>query len=235
MIIGHKKCILVAHGWGAVIGWAFINKHMDMVYKYVLLGAPSTSVFTRLLLTTSEQFFKSWYIYFFQMPVLPELVLSMDDYRAFEKAMCGNDYTKYITEEDIEAYKHTFSKPGFVLFFFFKASQSMLSKSNHCIPYKISGALTAGINYYRANEATYIPSPPPSTKEFAPGFYILGDKDAYISKMSGLLLQRVYPKLKYEVVLRANHFVQQDDPVTLNKYIRRFVNGTEYKVERICN
>lgn len=85
---------------------------MDMVYKYVMLGAPSLSVLGTLLLTSREQFFKSWYVYFFQMPLLPELTLAMDDFELFKKAMCNGEYNKNVTEEDIEAYKYTFSKPG---------------------------------------------------------------------------------------------------------------------------
>lgn len=83
-----------------------------MVYKYVMLGAPSQAVFGRQLFTSSEQFFKSWYIFFFQAPYLPEFTMAMNDYKMFKSTMCGADYTETVTEQDIEAYKYTFAKPG---------------------------------------------------------------------------------------------------------------------------
>lgn len=85
---------------------------MDMVYKYVMLGAPSVNILGRLMCTSREQFFKSWYVFFFQMPLLPELALAVDDFKLFKRTMCGEEYNNNITEEDIDAYKYTFSKPG---------------------------------------------------------------------------------------------------------------------------
>ncbi|MDJ0897633.1 MAG: hypothetical protein QNJ55_02395 [Xenococcus sp. MO_188.B8] len=63
------------------------------------------------------------YIFFFQLPLLPELIVQFDDYHAIASAFIdlAIDKTAF-TPEDLEAYKNAAAKPG---------------------------ALTAMINYYR--------------------------------------------------------------------------------------
>lgn len=106
-----KQCILVCHDWGAVIGWTFIERFGSMVQKYILMGAPSKSVWAESLMASPDQFWKSWYIFFFQMPCLPEFEASRDDFRVFRQ-MNDEKFSEYFSREDLEAYKYTFGKRG---------------------------------------------------------------------------------------------------------------------------
>lgn len=106
-----KQCILVCHDWGSIVGSAFVEKYTDMVQKYVLMGAPPRKVFKKLLRSSWDQFKRSWYIFFFQCPILPELVLTCEDLVAFDK-MLGRRHNDELTDEFLEAYKYVFSKPG---------------------------------------------------------------------------------------------------------------------------
>lgn len=106
-----KQCILVCHDWGSIVGSAFVEKWPDMVQKYVLMGAPPRKVFKKLLRSSWDQFKRSWYIFFFQCPILPELVLTCEDLVAFDK-MLGRRHNDELTDEFLEAYKYVFSKPG---------------------------------------------------------------------------------------------------------------------------
>lgn len=58
--LGRDKFILVAHDWGAVISWHYLTKYMDTVTKYVLIGAPPGIVWSRMVLSSWDQFKKSW-------------------------------------------------------------------------------------------------------------------------------------------------------------------------------
>lgn len=106
--LGREKCILVCHDWGAVIGWNFVQNNMNMIEKYVMMGAPSAAAWRKAVMSSDgfDQFKKSWYIFYFQMPRLPEFTISLDDFAIF-KAIGSS-----ITEDDLEAYKYTFSRPG---------------------------------------------------------------------------------------------------------------------------
>lgn len=197
--LGYEKCTLVCHDWGAVIGWNFVRKHMNMVDKYVMMGAPSAEVWRKIMVSSLDQFRKSWYVFFFQMPFLPEFSLSLRDYDALRAI--GNNYkfSDSFTADDLEAYKYTFSKPG---------------------------ALTAPINYYRKNLQFFGGDKAPSKiAKFAPGLYILGEHDLYIAPESGPMLQKYYENLRFETIAGANHFVQQDAPEQTNKLIREFLKN----------
>lgn len=100
-----------------------------------------------------------------------------------------------ITDEDIETYKYVFSQDG---------------------------ALTGPINYHRAN-FTFEKRERPKLTHFAPGLFLLGERDLYISKDSAKILQKFYKNLDYKVVEKANHFCQQDNYQEVNKLMREFL------------
>uniref|UniRef100_A0A182JK48 AB hydrolase-1 domain-containing protein n=1 Tax=Anopheles atroparvus TaxID=41427 RepID=A0A182JK48_ANOAO len=190
--LGRQKFTLVAHDWGAVIGWHFITKHMDMIDRYIMMDAPSQKIARKLFSSSKEQFKMSWYIFFYQMPWLPELFVRMMDLRIFKML-----FREHGGEEAIEAYKYTFSKPN---------------------------ALTYPINYYRDNFRFFSNAlRPPKPKTFAPGLYLLGEKDLYISKETGPLMQREFDNLEFKIVPGVDHFLQQHNPELVNRYMREFL------------
>lgn len=192
--LGRKKFTLVAHDWGAVIGWEFLTTHMDMVDKYILMDAPSRRVVRKLLLTNKTQFKMSWYVFFYQMPKLPEFFMRMSDLKLFEMV-----FRKHCSDEELEAFKYTFAKKD---------------------------ALTFPINYYRANFGTRVQtSRPPTDIPHAPGLYLLGEKDAYISKETGPLMQKEFSNLSFKIVPGVDHFLQQDNPTLVNRTMREFLEG----------
>lgn len=195
--LGHDKCTLVCHDWGAVIGWNFVSHHMDMVDKYVMMGAPSGEVWRKIMVSSWEQFRKSWYVFFFQMPYMPEFTLSLRDYDSL-RAIGSNKFSSTFTEEDLEAYKYTFAKKN---------------------------ALTAPMNYYRMNLEFFGERSRPKISKYAPGLFILGEKDLYISQESGAMLKKQFENLRFETVQGANHFVQQDAPEQTNQLIREFLKN----------
>lgn len=111
-IVDRKQCILVCHDWGAIIGWNFVAKYKHMVQKYIMMGAPPRRIYRKLLQSTLEQFKKSWYIFFFQMPILPEWVLSADDMAIFKLMSNGKKTDENVNDDVIESYKFVFSRPS---------------------------------------------------------------------------------------------------------------------------
>ncbi|XP_055628634.1 epoxide hydrolase 3-like [Toxorhynchites rutilus septentrionalis] len=105
--LGRKKFTLVAHDWGAVIGWEFVARHMDMLDKYIMMDAPSKQVIRKAIISSRTQFKMSWYTFFFQMPKLPEFFVRMNDIAMFDKV-----FRHHCNAEEVEAYKYTFAKKG---------------------------------------------------------------------------------------------------------------------------
>ncbi|MDY7098037.1 MAG: alpha/beta fold hydrolase [Pseudomonadota bacterium] len=71
---GAKKVTLIAHDWGAIIAWLFaITKKRDLE-RLIIMNVPHPKP-ARRELRKWRQLRKSWYIFFFQLPFLPEMML----------------------------------------------------------------------------------------------------------------------------------------------------------------
>lgn len=68
------KVHVVGHDWGSVVAWGLGANHPDKLYSLTAVSVPHPGAFLRAMVT-SVQGLKSWYMYFFQLPILPELVL----------------------------------------------------------------------------------------------------------------------------------------------------------------
>lgn len=103
----------------------------------------------------------------------------------------------------------------------------------HLITISISGALTAGINYYRAN-SSFLSVPKEQNNDGFDGMFILGQNDAFISHACCIVMANEYPKLRIEVIPGANHFVHQDAPEATNALLHNFLGpALNYTVETL--
>lgn len=168
---------------------------MDTIEKFVCIGAPPTDVWLQTVFSTMEQFLKSWYVFFFQAPCLPEFMMRLFDLRIFDEIGSGHE-TKFFGKDDLAAYKYTFSKPN---------------------------DFTYPINYYRN---TLTPRRPfkKMTDDGAPGLYLLGDGEKFISKETLPKAQKLFKNLEVGIIPNANHFAQEVNPVETNRIIREFFN-----------
>ncbi|EDV22598.1 uncharacterized protein TRIADDRAFT_58987 [Trichoplax adhaerens] len=114
--------------------------------------------------------------------------------RAFRSKEGGFQNTANVTDEDIEAYKYNFSRPG---------------------------RLTAAINYYRA-KFFYPPKPSPEGKLKVPTLVIWGEADPVLEKEMNNNLSRYVENVTYRGVA-ASHWVQQDEPAQVNQLMRTFL------------
>ncbi|CAG4951296.1 unnamed protein product [Parnassius apollo] len=104
--LGRDKCILVAHDWGGLVASKFRNQHPDALHAIIMLGSASITAWLHEVWNNPEQRRNSWYVFFYRMPVLPELMIQMNNLRAFD-AM----FKDHSNENDIECYKYWFGKP----------------------------------------------------------------------------------------------------------------------------
>lgn len=73
---GAERFDVVGHDWGAVVGWYLAGGHPDRVRSLAALSVPHPRAIA-LAMIRSSQALRSWYMLFFQAPMLPELVLSL--------------------------------------------------------------------------------------------------------------------------------------------------------------
>ena len=120
---GKARAAIVAHDWGAGVAWALAQRHPEMVSRLVAMQVPPPAAWRANF--TLRQLRHSWYMFFFQLPRLPESWARANDFARLAKMYKNTTVRRDVfTDEDIEIYKEALRQPG---------------------------ALTAGINYYRAN------------------------------------------------------------------------------------
>ena len=120
---GRPRAAVVGHDWGGAIAWTFAMRHPELVERLVVLNAPHPAAFLREL-RTPAQLLRSWYVFFFQLPGLPEWYVRRRDFALLERALRrGAVRPGAFSDEDVRLCKEALARPG---------------------------ALTAAINYYRA-------------------------------------------------------------------------------------
>lgn len=84
--LGLHKPILVTHDWGGALGWMFAHKYGHLISKLVVVNCPHPRTLVRAVFTAEDwQPFRIPWVPVFQIPVLPELLLTTSLGRAFLK------------------------------------------------------------------------------------------------------------------------------------------------------
>jgi pimeloyl-ACP methyl ester carboxylesterase len=71
---GAERVHLVGHDWGAGVAWGVAQQFPDRLLTLTAMSVPHPGAFAKALMT-SRQILASWYMYFFQLPRVPEWLL----------------------------------------------------------------------------------------------------------------------------------------------------------------
>ena len=194
--LGYETCVLVGHDWGGAIAWSFAYAYPEMVEKLIILNLPHPAKFAQGLMTP-QQLLKSSYVFFFQVPVLPELQLQWNDYQAIGTALTGMAVNKStFSPADIEAYKNSAAKRG---------------------------ALTAMLNYYRNAFQGFFKPQKWGILE-VPTLMIWGEKDTALGKELTYGTEAYVRNFQIHYIPNCSHWVQQEQPQLVNQYMREFLS-----------
>jgi epoxide hydrolase 4 len=120
---GKSRAAIVGHDWGAAVAWALAQRHPEAISKLAALQVPLPAAWRANM--TLAQLRRSWYMFFFQLPRVPEWWARAGDFARLAKMYRQTSVRPgAFSDDDIEAYKEALRQPG---------------------------ALTGSINYYRAN------------------------------------------------------------------------------------
>jgi epoxide hydrolase 4 len=189
-----RPVTLVAHDWGALIAWAVAIQALRPLERLVIMNVPHPTVFAEKI-WTREQLARSWYVFFFQLPWLPEAGLTRNGAQAIGRAFSDMAVDKSRFPEDILAHY----------------------RANALIP----GAMTAMVNYYRANigfRPAFAIDRPRVARIETPTLMVWGEEDAALSL--ALSDPELYRGLVADLTLKrlpgVSHWVQQEAPEAVN-------------------
>lgn len=80
-----SEITLIAHDWGAIVAWSFAIRKLRPLKKLIIMNVPHPMVGQREI-RRWRQLRRSWYIFFFQIPCLPEWLLSRNGGEPIKKA-----------------------------------------------------------------------------------------------------------------------------------------------------
>jgi pimeloyl-ACP methyl ester carboxylesterase len=193
-----EKCgapaAVVGHDWGGAVTWSLALRRPDLVRRFVVLNCPHPKAMMKRLLGDPRQALRSWYLFFFQLPLLPETLLRSRKFGALAEGLKALGPEAF-SRTDLERYREAWSQPR---------------------------ALSGGLNWYRAMKFSGPPRPhrrlPPS-----PGMLVWGTADAYLRTNLADDSAKCYPDLRVEKWEGVGHWVPQQEPARLNALLQSYL------------
>ena len=196
---GEGRAHMVGHDWGAIVAWIAAMRYPERVERLAILNVPHPARFLDGLLSPM-QLLRSSYMFFFQIPRLPEEVIRAGDFALLRSAL-GRDPVRpgALTAEDIERYIEAIAQPG---------------------------ALTASLNYYRALLRNPREMRALLQRVEAPVLVIWGERDRFLSRRLAEPPHLWVPNLlSVKRLPDASHWVAEDCPLEVNTLLLGFLRS----------
>lgn len=85
-VLGGEPVHLVGHDWGGAVAWEVAQRAPARLRTLSALNCPPAAMLVREVLTNPRQLVRSWYMFVFQVPRLPEWLLGRDPGRSVRMA-----------------------------------------------------------------------------------------------------------------------------------------------------
>lgn len=192
-----EKLHLAGHDWGGAVAWWYAIHHENHLASLSILNLPHPLAFLTKLKGSFQQIRKSWYIFFFQIPFLPEWGMKRFNYASLKKTLtltsCKNSYDA----EDFRRLEEAWSQPG---------------------------ALTAMVNYYRAMLRN-IRIPEGDGKISTPTQILWGENDLALSLESAYESEAFLVNGKLHTYPGATHWLAHDLPEEISQRLIEHISN----------
>ncbi len=185
---------LVAHDWGAALAWLMAIHEPELLRTLTICNVPHPAVFQRGL-RNPRQLLRSWYIFFFQLPWLPEQFMAANSYHNIARTIIRDCQPGTFEREDVMEMLEGWRRQG----------------------------LGGGINWYRALIRQPRPLPDPVPVIQVPTLMIWGENDRALGKELTYGTADFVANLDLHYLPKASHWVQQDEPERVTALIREHI------------
>ncbi len=191
--LGRDRIFLAGHDWGAAVAWGVALLHPQRIAKLAILNVPHPSVMRRYLKTNRSQLRRSWYMFFFQLPFIPEAAFSAFNFRLGVRSLVRSSRPGTFSAEDLAQYRAAWSQPG---------------------------ALTAMTNWYRA--ALRHRTKFPDATVHVPTRILWGERDAFLLSDMAHDSLRYCDSAELYTFANASHWLQHEEPASVSALLIDF-------------
>ena len=197
LALGEDSAYVVGHDWGGVIAWMVAMMFPERVRKLIIINAPHPTRYLQMLWRTT-QLLRSWYVFFFLCPYLPERIIKMNRCQRVRHLFMNDPIKSDVYSSDqIDLFILGLSLPK---------------------------ALTSGLNYYRAGILYGFKILSTRSRPIhVPTLIIWGEKDRYLDIR---LIDQLEPLLTSLTIQRfpdASHWVIAEYPERVSRAIIGFL------------
>jgi pimeloyl-ACP methyl ester carboxylesterase len=193
--LGRERATIVAHDWGGAAAWRFAMDHPRVVERLVIMNAPHPVVFAKALKGDWSQRIRSWYMVFFQLPWLPEALLTLSPLasaRLFFRRTTVRPGA--FSDDDLAVLAAAMAQPG---------------------------AMECMINWYRA--AFRFSTAKKARPVEAPTLLIWAEDDIALGVPLTHGLEPWVPDLQIHAIPGCGHWVQNEAPDEVNQHLLHFL------------
>lgn len=190
---GRPKALIVGHDWGAAVAWWLAAKHPERLEKLVILNVPHPAVMQRNLYTNLRQLMRSWYMFFFQLPALPEWALSRGVAQGLRRELEG---TGAFDREELAEYQLAWLQPG---------------------------AIRGMVNWYRAALQRPVRVGGSASRITVPTLILWGVKDKYLGREMATQSLGHCDDARLEWLEDATHWLHHERAELVNRLIGDFI------------
>jgi pimeloyl-ACP methyl ester carboxylesterase len=192
--LGAERASVIGHDWGAGVAWALAMQHPELITRLAVLNGPHPQ---RLItaMRSPAQLAKSWYVFFFQLPWLPEAIAGRDDFAFLLKPLRDEPLRPGAYDSaDLARYVEALRQPG---------------------------AVHAMFNYYRA---MFLPGTSVDMRPIeAPALVLWGERDIHLGRELAQPDRALVPRASVVYLPDATHWVQHDCPERVHELLLEFL------------
>ena len=191
------QAFLVGHDWGGFVAWWAAASAPERFPRVAILNVPHPLVMRRFLKKDKKQRRRSWYIFFFQLPWLPEFWYRRRNFLIGERSIRGTARRGTFTDDDMTAYREAWRQPG---------------------------ALRAMIHWYRASMRRR-PASQGAMRIPQPTLLLWGLRDRFLSRRMIAPSLEFCDDGHLQEFPKATHWVHHEEPDEINRALADFFAG----------
>jgi pimeloyl-ACP methyl ester carboxylesterase len=192
---GRERAVVVGHDWGAAIAWRVAQDFPERVEKLVIMNGPHPSVMRRALRSNPRQLMKSWYIFFFQLPAVPEGFIRRNEFAWLARGLVRSARPDTFDDLTLARYRAAWREPG---------------------------AMKAMMDWYRAIR---LRPPRPHHRRIAPPTLVLwGRHDAFLEVSLGERSLECCDAGRLVVVENGTHWLPVEEADRVNQELAAFLD-----------